>query len=71
MVHELLEEAGVVLLVVAERPQQDEQAEAALAGHPATGRDVLARLLLDVELDPLAPVGMDRSRDQLMLGQVT
>ena len=59
-----------VLLVVAEGAQEHEQAEAALAGHPGAGGDVLARLLLDVELDPLAPVGVDGALDQLVLGQV-
>src|SRR5690606_20428091 len=58
-----LEEAGVVLLVVAERAQQDEQAEATLAGDAATSGDVLAGLLLDVELDPLTAVGVHRARD--------
>ena len=32
--------------------------------------DVLAGLLLDVELDPLAAVGVDGAGDQLVLGQV-
>ena len=41
-----------------------------LARHPGAGGDVLARLVLDVELDPLAPVGVDRARHQLVLGQV-
>src|SRR5204862_379681 len=47
---DLLEEPGVVLLVVAEGPEEGEHAAATLAGHAAAGRDVLARLLLDVEL---------------------
>ena len=51
------------LLVVAEGAQQDEQAEAALAGHAGAGGDVLARLGLDVELDPLAAVGVDGAGD--------
>ena len=53
---EALEE-GVV--AVAERPQQDERGEPALAGHPGPGRHVLGGLGLDVELDPLAAVGVD------------
>ena len=53
---EALEEA---LVAVAEGAQQDEQREPALAGHPGAGGHVLGRLGLDVELDPLAPVGVD------------
>src|SRR5439155_4444515 len=56
---EALEQPRRVLLVVAQGTQQDEQREAALAGHARPGRHVLARLLLDVELDPLATVRMD------------
>src|SRR5690606_25076642 len=67
---ERVEEPGRVLLVVAEGPEQHEQAQAALAGDAGAGGDVLARLLLDVELDPLAPVGVDRALDELVLGQV-
>ena len=67
---EALEEAGGALLVVAEGAQQREDAEAPLAGHPGAGRDVLAGLLLDVELHPLTAVGVDRSLDELVLGQV-
>ena len=56
MAHEAVEEG---LVAVPERAEQHEEREAALAGDPASGRDVLARLGLDVELDPLAPVGVD------------
>ena len=65
-----VEEAGGVLLVVAEGAEEHEQAEAALARDPGAGRDVLAGLLLDVELDPLAPVGVDGALDELVLGEV-
>src|SRR5581483_1311272 len=58
--HELLEE-GVV--VVPEGAQQDEQAQAALACDARAGGDVLARLGLDVELDPLTAVGVDGAGD--------
>ena len=44
--------------------------EAALAGHAGAGGDVLAGLLLDVELDPLTAVGVDGAGDELVLGQV-
>ena len=67
---EAIEEAGGVLLVVAEGAQHREDAHAALAGHPGAGGDVLARLLLDVELHPLTAVGVDGALDELMLGEV-
>ena len=60
----------MVLLVVAEGAEQHEQAEATLAGDAGAGGDVLARLLLDVELDPLTAVGVDGAGDELVLGQV-
>ena len=44
--------------------------EAALAGDAGAGGDVLAGLLLDVELDPLTAVGVDRALHQLVLGEV-
>jgi hypothetical protein len=68
--HERVEEARVLLLVVAEGAQEGEEAEAALAGDAGAGGDVLAGLLLDVELDPLAAVGVDRAGDELVLRQV-
>ena len=68
--HEGLEEPGGVLLVEAEGAQQGEHGHATLAGDAAAGGDVLAGLLLDVELDPLATVGVDGAGDQLVLGQV-
>ena len=64
MVDETVEEAGIVLFGVAEGTQDDEHRHATLAGHTGTGRDGLARLLLDVELDPFAAVGVDGARDQ-------
>ena len=67
---EAVEEAGGVLLVVAEGAQQREDAEAALAGDAGAGGDVTAGLLLDVELHPLAAVGVDRALDELVLGEV-
>ena len=67
---ELVEEAGLVLLVVAEGPQQGEQRDAALAGDAGAGGDVLAGLLLHVELDPLPAVGVDRAGDELVLAEV-
>ena len=67
---ETVQEAGLVLLVVAQRPKEREHREATLASHPGAGCDVLAGLLLNVELDPLATVGMDGPGHQLVLGQV-
>ncbi len=58
MAHEALEEG---LVLVAEGAQHDEERQAALAGDAGAGGDVLARLGLDVELDPLAPVRVDRA----------
>ncbi len=60
MAHEALEEG---LVAVAQGAQQREQGQPPLAGHAGAGADVLARLGLDVELDPLAPVGVDRPGD--------
>ena len=54
--HEAVQEG---LVAVAQGAQQHEQGEAALARHAAAGRDVLAGLGLDVELDPLTPVRVD------------
>ena len=67
---EAVEEAGGVGLVVAERAQHREDAEAALAGDAGAGGDVLAGLVLDVELHPLTAVRVDRALDELVLGQV-
>src|SRR3546814_3255082 len=50
---------------------QKEDRQAALAGDAGAGGDVLAGLLLDVELDPLAAVGVDGALHQLVLGEVT
>jgi hypothetical protein len=68
---EAVDEARRVLLVVAEGAQQDEDAHAALAGDAGAGGDVLARLVLDVELHPLTAVRVDGALDELVLAQVT
>ena len=67
---EPVEEAGGVLLVVAECAQHREDAEAALAGDAGAGGDVLAGLVLDVELHPLTAVRVDGALDELVLGEV-
>ena len=69
MLDEPIEKARLVLLVVAEGGQ-GEQRDAALAGDPGAGGDVLARLLLNIHLDPLTAVGMDRAGDELVLAEV-
>ena len=58
--HEALDD-GVVL--EAERAHEHEDRQAALAGDAGAGGDVLARLGLDVELDPLTAVGVDGAGD--------
>ena len=67
---ETIEEAGGVLLVVAERTQQGEDAEPTLAGDAGAAGDVLARAVLDVELHPLTAVRVDGALDELVLGEV-
>ena len=67
---EAIDEPRRVLLVVAEGAQQDEDAHAPLAGDARAGGDVLAGLVLDVELHPLAAVRVDRALDELVLAQV-
>ncbi len=67
---EPIEEARLVLLVVAEGAEQGEQRNTAFTGDPGAGGNVLARLLLDINLDPLTAVGMDRAGDELVLAEV-
>jgi hypothetical protein len=57
-----------VLLVVAEARSRVKMPEPALAGDAGAGGDVLAGLVLDVELHPLAAVRVDRALDELVLG---
>src|SRR3546814_18995906 len=65
-----IHEAGAAVFAVAQRADQKEDRQAALAGDAGAGGDVLAGLLLDVELDPLAAVGVDGALHQLVLGAV-
>ena len=65
---EALEQAGIAVFAVAQGSQQREDAEPALSGHTAAGGRVLAGLVLDVELDPLAAVGVNGCGYQLVLG---
>ena len=64
MTHEAAQER---LVLVAEGSQHHEERQAPLAGDSRTGAHVTVRLRLDVELDPLAPVGMDRPGDDRLL----
>src|SRR3546814_11974361 len=66
-----IHEAWAAVFAVAQRADQKEDRQAALAGDAGAGGDVLAGLLLDVELDPLAAVGVDGALHQLVLGEVT
>src|SRR5205085_11872993 len=60
MAHEALDDRVVF---EAQRAHEHEDRQAALAGHAGAGGDVLARLGLDVELDPLTSVGVDGAGD--------
>ena len=64
MTHEAAQER---LVLVTEGAQDHEKGEAPLAGDPRAGIHVPRRFPLDVELDPLAPVGVDRARDDRLL----
>src|SRR3546814_258749 len=66
-----IHEAGAAVFAVAQRADQKEDRQAALACASGAGGDFLAGLLLDVELDPLAAVGVDGALHQLVLGEVT
>ena len=55
------------LVLVTEGAQHHEQREAALAGDAGAGAHVAVRLRLDVELDPLAAVGVNRAGDDRLL----
>ncbi|CAB4791838.1 unannotated protein [freshwater metagenome] len=68
---ETVDEAWSVLFVVAEGAQQGEDAEATLACHAGTRGDELARLVLDVELEPFATVWVHGALDELVLAEVT
>src|SRR3546814_15369203 len=66
-----IHEAGAAVFAVAQRADQKEDRQAALAGDAGAGGDVLAGLLPDVELDPLAALGVDGPLHHLVLGEVT
>ncbi|CAB4894970.1 unannotated protein [freshwater metagenome] len=69
--NEPVDEAGGVLLVVAEGAQQGEDTQATLAGNAGTGGDELAGLVLDVELEPFTTVRVHGALDELVLAQVS
>ena len=68
--NEAIQETGSVLFVVAERTQHGEDSKAAFAGHAGAGGDILAWLVLYIELHPFAAVGMNGALDELVLGEV-
>ena len=71
VLHEALQETWCVLLVVAECAQDEEDAEAALAGNASTSGWVLAGLVLDIEFEPFTTLWVDGAFHQLVLGEVT
>src|SRR4051794_5062562 len=68
--NEALEEPRSMLFVVPAGTQQREDAHAALAGDACAGGDVLAGLVLDVELQPFTTVRMNCPLDELVLAEV-
>ena len=52
------------LVLVAQRSQQREERQTALAGHTGPGVDVTVGLVLDVELDPLTTVRVDGAGEE-------
>jgi len=70
VVDEAVEETREMFFVVTECAQQREDAEATLARNARACRDVLARLLFDVEFQPLTAVRVDGALHQLVLRQV-
>ena len=65
------QETRCVLFVEAEGTDKREHRQAALASNAGTSGDVLARLLLDIELDPFTAVRVDGAGNKLMLAEVT
>ena len=71
VIDELIEESWSVLFVIAECPKKDKETQATLASNAGTSSDVLAWLLLNIELDPFTAVWVDRSGYELVLCEVT
>ena len=71
MTNETLEETWEVFFVVTKCTKKNEKAETTLACNTCTSGDVLARLLFNVEFDPLTAVRVDGAGNELMLLQVT
>ncbi|CAB4633433.1 unannotated protein [freshwater metagenome] len=71
MTNESLEEAREVFFVVTKCTKKDKEAQTTLTSNTCTSGDVLARLLFNVEFDPLAAVRMNGAGNKLMLLQVT
>ena len=71
MTNETLEETWEVFFVVTKCTKKNEKTETTLACNTCTSGDVLARLLFNVEFDPLTAVWVDGAGNELMLLQVT
>ena len=67
MVHKAVEETRCACFVVSECAKQCEDAHAALACNASTCSDVLAWLVLNVELEPFTAVWVNSALDQLVL----
>ena len=71
VLNKLVNEAGEVGFVVTNGTQQREDAHTALTCDASTRSDVLARLVLDVELEPFTTLRVNSALHQLVLRQVT
>ena len=67
MIHETVEETRCACFVVSECAKQCEDAHAALTCNASTCGDVLAGLVLNVELEPFTTVWVHCALDELML----
>ena len=71
VLNKLVNEAREVGFVVTDGPQQREDAHATLTCDSRTCSDVLARLVLNVELEPFTTLRVNCALHQLVLRQVT
>ena len=71
VLNELVDEAGEVGFVITNGTKQREDAHTALTSHAGTSSDVLARLVLNVELEPFTTLRVNSALHQLVLRQVT
>jgi len=68
--NETIDKSWCVFFVVAERTQNGEDAEATFASHTCAASDIFARLLLNIEFEPLTAIRVNRAFYQLVLRQV-